>query len=46
MIKLTVPFFGVSTDNTPYYYYLKAKDGSNVSEESNIIGVVTSIGNP
>ena len=33
-------------DNTPYYYYLKAKDGSNVSEESNIIGLVTSIGNP
>ena len=33
-------------DNTPYYYYLKAKDGSNVSEESNIIGLVTSFGNP
>jgi len=32
--------------NTPYYYYLKAKDGSNVSEESNIIGLVTRIGNP
>jgi len=32
--------------NTPYYYYLKAKDGANVSKESNTIGLVTRIGNP
>ena len=29
--------------NTPYYYFLKAKDGSNVSKESNTISLVTNI---
>jgi len=30
-------------NNTIYYYFLKAKDGSNVSEESNKIGVIMSL---
>jgi len=29
--------------NTPYYYFLKAKDGSNVSKESNTISLVTNL---
>ena len=29
--------------NTPYYYFLKSKDGANVSKESNVISLVTNL---